>query len=114
MRCYREGVCYVGRCRRCYLHQTEVEGKEEHDVVQEVYLGESSRSVVSRAREHYSSYKLAMKKTAKSTTSSSTTITTMEEDREDKGEEGSSWMADHAQSHHGGKYIQIPQKTMTF
>ena len=99
MRYYWEGVCYARRCRRCYLHQAEVEGKEDHEVVQEVYLGESSKSVVSRAREHYRGYKLAMGKTARSTASSSTTTT----DRED----GSSWMADHAKSHHGG-VISIP------
>ena len=39
-----------------------MEGKEEHEVVQEVYLGESSRSVVSRARKHYRDNKVAMKK----------------------------------------------------
>ena len=114
MRCYREGVCYVGRCRRCYLHQVEVDGKEEHEVVQEVYLGESSRSVVSRAREHYSGYKLAMRKTARSTASSSTTPAAREEGREDDDEEGSSWMADHAKSHHGGVISPDPTEDYDF
>ena len=107
MRCYREGVVYAGRCRRCYLQQLE-EGKKEEEVVHEIYLGESSRSVVSRAREHYNSYKLSIGKTAKTKSSSSTA----REDRESEGEgereapgeeEGSSWMADHALSHHRGK-----------
>ena len=108
MRYYWEGVCYARRCRRCYLHQAEVEGKEDHEVVQEVYLGESSKSVVSRAREHYRNYQLAMRKTARGTTrsstttpSSTTTTTTVEEAREDKNE-GSSWMVDHAIVSHGG------------
>ena len=33
-------------------------------MVEEVYLGESSRSVVTRAREHQNDYKLAMRKVA--------------------------------------------------
>ena len=47
-----------------------MEGKEEQEVVHELYIGESSRSAVSRAREHYRSYQLAMKKTARGTTRS--------------------------------------------
>ena len=52
MRCYKEGVGYVGRCRRCYLRQVGEEGKKEQDVVLETYQGESRRSVVTRARSH--------------------------------------------------------------
>ena len=62
MRCYREGVGYVGRCRRCYERQVGEEGREEQDVVLETYQGESSRSVVTRARSHYQAYIQAMRK----------------------------------------------------
>ena len=112
MRCYREGVVYAGRCRRCYLQQLE-EGKKEEEVIHKIYIGESSRSVVSRAREHYNSYKLSIGKTAKTTSSSSTA----REDRESEAagdEEGSSWMADHALSHHGGKISADPTQDFDF
>ena len=59
-------------------------------MIQEVYLGESSRSVLSRSREHFRRYKLAMGKTARRTsrtittrTSFTATIITKEESRED-------------------------------
>ena len=117
MRYYWEGVCYARRCRRCYLHQAEVEGKEDHEVVQEVYLGESSKSVVSRAREHYSSYQLAMKKAARSTStripSSSSSSTTVQEGGEEE-DEGSSWMADHAIHRHGGTSSKDPTQDYEF
>ena len=78
-------------------------------MVQEVYLGESYRSVVSRARKHYRDYKLVMKKTARSTPSTSTTTVVREEGREE--EKGSSWMADHAISPcHGGDISADPTK----
>ena len=51
---------------------------------------------------------------AKSTTSSSTTITTMEEGREGEDKEGSSWMADHAKSHHGGVISPDPTEDYDF
>ena len=62
-------------------------------------------SVVSHVREHYRWYKLAMGKAARRTTSKSTTSasrnTTASEERSEENPEGSSWMADHAKSHHG-------------
>ena len=117
MRCYREGVVYAGRCRRCFKEQTEVEGKEEQEVVNEVYIGESSRSVVSRAREHYRSYQLAMRKAARSTSttipSSSSSTTTAQEGREEE-DEGSSLMADHAIHRHGGTSSKDPTQDYEF
>ena len=88
-----------------------MEGKEEHEVVQEAYLGKSSRSVVFHARKHYRDNKLGMKKTARSTPSSSNTTAVREEGRE---EEGSSWMADHAISHNGGDISANPTKDYDF
>ena len=111
---YREGV----RCRRCYLHQLEVERQEEQEVIQEVYLGESSRSVVSRSREHFRRYMLATGKTARSRTITrmtnfTTAIITKEESKEDN-DKGSCWMANHAISHHGGTMSADPTQHYAF
>ena len=55
-RCYREGVTYIGRCRRCREWQME-EGVSEKDIVDEVYIGESHRYIVTRCRSHFELYK---------------------------------------------------------
>ena len=85
----------MGRCRRCYTRQVEEEGREEQDVVLETYQGESSRSVVTRARSHYEAYKLAMKKKPRPCRATPG-------GEEQEQEESSSWMADHTRSHHEG------------
>jgi hypothetical protein len=102
-RCYRESVGYMGRCLRCAAAQRQG-GKQEKELVWETYQGETSRSVVSRAREHYSDYKAAMKKPAPARTSS----------QAGEEEEGSSWMADHARSHHAGKISADPREDFDF
>ena len=58
-RCYRENVGYMGRCLRCAAKQRE-EGKEEKEIVWTTYHRETSRSVVSLAREHFEQYRAAM------------------------------------------------------
>ena len=55
-RCYREGVTYLGRCRRCREKQLG-ESVLENDVVDEVYIGESHRSIVTRYKSHVDLYK---------------------------------------------------------
>ena len=60
-RCYKDSISYMGRCLRCADQQRQ-EGKQEEHIVWETYQGETSRSIVSRAREHYDDYKTAMKK----------------------------------------------------
>ena len=101
MRCFQEGVGYLAYCTRCHDAQLE-EGKEEGDVVEEVYLGETSRSLVSRIREHVSDYKAAMKKRKhpKETTAGEA--------------ESSSWMADHIWSKHGGVQGPSPEDDFQF
>ena len=89
MRCYKEGVGYLAFCQRCHKQQLE-EGKEESEVREEVYLGETSRSVVSRIKEHFQDYKTAMKKGRAGGDA-------------DGEAESSSWMADHM----GGSKLQI-------
>ena len=100
MRCYREGVVYLARCRRCHLHQLE-EGKQEQEVVEEVYLGESSRSVVTRARQHHNDYELAMRKVASEGGSLPRVKVSKPGGQEE--EEVSSWMADHTVTCHTGE-----------
>ena len=48
-RCYREGVTYLGRFKRCREKQPE-DGALEKDVVDEVYIGESHRSIVTSCK----------------------------------------------------------------
>ena len=89
-RCYREGIGYMGRCLRCAEEQRQG-GKREEEIVWQAYQGESSRSVPTRASEHYCDYKAAMKKPAP-----------VRRGEEEEEEGSSSWMADHTRSHHGG------------
>jgi hypothetical protein len=103
-RCYRESVGYMGRCRRCASAQ-RLEGKAEKEIVWETYQGETSRSVVSRAREHFTDYKTAMKKPPPARTSTQAG---------EEEVEGSSWMADHTRSHHGGTISADPCEDYDF
>lgn len=82
--CFKEGSCYLGRCSRCHKRQVD-EGVASEEIVEQTYQGESSRSIVTRSKAHYSDYLLGMKKR-------------MKEDED----ESSSWMADHTRSHHNG------------
>ena len=96
-RCYREGVGYMGRCLRCAEEQRQ-QGRKEEEIVWEAYHGESSRSVPTRAGEHYADYQAAMKKPAP-----------VHRGGDDDEEEGSSsWMADHTRSHHRGVISDNP------
>ena len=52
-KCQVEGVAYVSRCKRCW------EGAGEEG--EKVYIGESSRSVYTRAQGHYTDLKSKMK-----------------------------------------------------
>ena len=89
-RCYREGVGYMGRCLRCAEEQRQ-QGRKEEEIVWQAYQGESSRSVPTRAGEHYCDYQAAMRKPAP-----------VRRGEDEEGEGSSSWMADHTRSHHGG------------
>ena len=84
-------MVYLARCRRCHLHQLE-EGKQEQEVVEEVYLGESSRSVVTRARQHHNDYELAMRKVARE--GGSLPRVKVSRPGGEEEEEVSSWIAD--------------------
>ena len=74
-RCLAEGVSYVARCKRCWEEEGAEGGK--------VYLGESSRSVYTRAHGHYTDLRSKL-----------------------KSGRGTSWMADHIQEAHGGRWSE--------
>ena len=95
-RCYREGVGYMGRCLRCAEEQRQ-QGRKEEEIVWETYQGESSRSVPTRAGEHFGDYQAAMRKPAP-----------VRRGGDDEEEGSSSWMADHTRSHHGGVISDNP------
>ena len=52
-RCYLEGVTCLARCRRCRQRQVQ----EEREFVDQCYIGETHRSVVTRSETHFSLYK---------------------------------------------------------
>ena len=72
-KCQTESVGYIARCKRCW--------EVGEDRVKKVYVGESSRSVYTRANGHYTDLKSKIK-TGK----------------------GTSWMADHIKEVHGGMH----------
>ena len=53
--CYKEGVGYSGHCVRCGEEQ-EQGGVAEDQAVDYVYHGETSRSLFTRASQHFSDY----------------------------------------------------------
>ena len=67
-RCYKESIGYGAKCTRCEQSSGDsqkagVTGEtghhdshDSHDSVKTVYLGESSRSIVSRSRRQYEDY----------------------------------------------------------
>jgi hypothetical protein len=118
--CYTESVGYVARCRRCRTEQLQA-GKEETEVVDVVYIGESSRSLPTRSSLHFRDYRQDIKKKRGKTDEAipvgrkqNRTRLTSEGEEEGGGEGGergeggggggeggvSSWMADHSRSTH--------------
>ena len=94
-RCYAEGVTYSGRCRRRREEQLG-QGAREEEVVEEVYIGENHRSLVTRPRVHFGLYKPrkggreVMREKGISP----------EEDKELS--KPGTWMREYTYSHHGG------------
>ena len=94
-RCFREGVTYLGRCSRCRKRQLE-EGVKEEDVVDTVYIGETHRSIVTRARSHFELYKPGKGGAV-----------ARELEGEAGGEEkAGSWMREHTLECHGGVFSE--------
>ena len=120
-KCFRESVAYMGRCLRCAEEQRQG-GTEDQDIVWENYQGETSPSIVSRAREHYADYLAAMKKPPPPPTRHRDESPGQAggggargvDWREEEDEEGSSWMADHSRACHRGLASADPREDYDF
>ena len=67
-----------------HAEEQRQQGRKEEEIVWETYQGESSRSVPTRAGEHFGDYQAAMRKPAP-----------VRRGGDDEEEGSSSWMADH-------------------
>jgi hypothetical protein len=129
--CFRESVGYAARCMECRqarLAELEDQGKTpeeaENEVKEDVYIGETSRSVVTRKEVHLNDFdgamfkKTGVKNARKRKEGEEPTAAMLEardrrvrmarearEEEEPGGpeEESSSWMADHCLAVHGGR-----------
>ena len=118
-RCYREGVGYVARCKECRRKQVEEEEKEESQVEDQVYIGESSRCIVTRMGYHLNDYdqtmvkvtgvKNARKRKDQPLTPSEGRGSQVMEQVEGGGEGSkvSSWMTDHTVNVHNSKEVDF-------
>ena len=86
-------VGYSSHCTRCRNQQIS-EGKQMHEVTDNVYYGESSRSLMTRAENHFKDYQ---------------THTNMR-----RRKPASSWMWDHTESQHGGVISNNIREDYTF
>ena len=59
--CFRESVAYIGRCHRC-AEEPRQGATAMEDIVWENYQGETSRSMIMWAQEHYADYLAVIKK----------------------------------------------------
>ena len=132
--CFRESVGYAARCMECRqarLAELEGQGKSpeeaEKEVEEDVYVGETSRSVVTRVEVHLNDYDGAMAKrtgiknarkrkegeepTAVMLEARDRRVQMAREAREAEGEQeeeqSSSWMADHCLAEHGGREVSF-------
>ena len=92
--------------------QQQQQGLEENDIPEEAYIGETSKSLVTRVRTHLRDYRQAMAKA--STRRGGNTRDRGEAREEVEGEETSSWMADHVLERHGGRASENPQDDFEF
>ena len=99
----------MARCRRCHTAQQQ-EGKEESDIEDKVYIGESSRSCTTRSAVHFTDYRQEMKRGQKKERKD-------EDAEQNDNEEGSllsSWMADHTRQEHKGEMSEDVRKDYKF
>ena len=92
-KCYREMQGYSGHCTRCRQEQLN-KGTPLTEVVDQVYYGESSRSLKTRAEQHFSDYQ--------------------SHQHGSKRKPVSSWMWDHAVQCHDGVISQEIRQDFTF
>ena len=101
-RCFREGVTYSARCRRCRSKQIS-EGVAEEEIIDKVYIGESHRSLVTRCREHFAIYKAGRREEV-----------VRREEEDDGFQKAGSWMREHTLKCHGGVFSEDKQKDYEF
>ena len=82
--CWKEGVVYAANCERCYQKQIE----EDIVPINKLYIGETSRTLFSRANQHLNDYRKAHKQN----------LVPIDADQDDQM---SSWMYDHSLTHGG-------------
>ena len=124
--CYRESVGYAARCRRCRTEQLQA-GKLENEVVESIYIGESSRSLPTRCSSHFRDYRQEMKKkrTVNLTVPGGRpqNRTRVESEGEEEGKRGgegeggggvSSWLADHSRTAHNSVMSPIMTEDYEF
>ena len=97
-RCYQEGVTYLSRCKRCREEQL-VEGVREEEVVDQVYIGESHRSVVTRCRSHLDLYKPGRGRGGREVEGGG-------EGEDEEVRKAGSWMREHTLLCHGGVFSE--------
>ena len=83
--CYKEGILYAASCNRC--HQSQLDAGL--DPKERMYIGESSRTLYTRAQQHLNDYRVASAKGPGHTPGPSE-------------EAPSSWMWEHSLEEHGG------------
>ena len=132
-KCYKESICYVAFCRQCRAETEEQESSQEHESSQEqeqessqrvkeqAYIGETSRSIVSRIRSHVRDCKQVLTKVrarrgARAQTSSQASQASAASSQASQAdpEETSSWMADHIVEAHEGRSSEEPLDDFEF
>ena len=114
--CDRESVGYAARCRRCHASQLAL-GVPEKEVQDQVYLGESSRSLPTRQETHVRDYGQDLKKNKKKNEKEAERRRGSEDEKEEDGGapgDVSSWMADHARDKHEGVLSVDPLQDYEF
>ena len=94
----------LARCRRCREKQIE-EGVAEEDVVDKVYIGESHRSIVTRSREHFSTYKAGGPRREEAGG---------REEEDEESRKTGSWMREHTLECHSSVFSKEKQNDYEF
>ena len=103
-RCYKENVCYVFFCKLCEANNNNDanhnhQNNHNNPPKPKAYLGETSKTTVTRSRRHHTDYGQARNKLGRRRRPV--------EDQHDQPET-SSWMVDHQRDHHQARYPEQP------
>ena len=103
--CYTEGAGYLVTCKICTKEQ-ELRGIQPEDIVHNVYLGETHRSIHFRSQCNFEEYRAALRKKGEE-----------EEEEEQEGEEEKEYPAGFGimlRTSTWEKEARSPSKTLTF